>query len=483
MKNFWIVFFASCAAFLAPHPFAPWAAPPAAPNSAAPATTCAALEWYVMPLAGGMPQTLGAAVKDSAQPMVIYVFTQDTPKAAEALAELAGLPPSQYRGIAVALGVESERAGIAQWVARLSLPPTLPVYLAQAPAAQTTVLPLIILCSPDGVELRRQRGWSKGIRKMMTLADTPVPIASAAGAPKNAGPPPAAGSPAVPGIPAGAAASSATVASLPKTTSSLMVDLLNALDAPPTKTAFLALREGENYEEALGNGVKLKMIRIKGGTFEMGSPASEIGRYNNEGPQHKVELDGFWMGETEVTQAQFLVVMRKHSSQWKSADFPAGQVSWEDAAKFCEALTTRTNFLNLAYRLPTEAQWEYACRAGSKAKFWFGNIDSDLAAFDWVAPDSNGTPHPVKTRRANPWGLFDMYGNVSEWCLDWYADSYAGGNQKNPGGPDTGMERVIRGGSASDSASRCRSAKRNRSFSSMSYSITGFRVTASLTKN
>jgi formylglycine-generating enzyme required for sulfatase activity len=161
----------------------------------------------------------------------------------------------------------------------------------------------------------------------------------------------------------------------------------------------------------------------------------------------------FWLGRTEVTQAQWQAIMGGNPSNFKGEDLPVDNVSWDDAMEFCRKLTERERAAGhlpkgYAYTLPTEAQWEYACRAGTT-----GDHAGDLDVLAWYNRNSGGTPHPVGTKQVNEWGLYDMEGNVWELCADWL-DDYPGGDVTNPKGPSwsLGDARVIRGGSWANSA-------------------------------
>jgi len=216
--------------------------------------------------------------------------------------------------------------------------------------------------------------------------------------------------------------------------------------------------ERKNYIEDLGGGVKLEMVWIPAGTFEMGSPSSEEGRFNNQSPVHTVELDGFWMGKFEVTQAQWQSFMNNNPSYFKGDNLPVEQVSWDDAMEFCEKLSDKTG---KKYTLPTEAQWEYACRAGSKSRFCFGDSDSSLGDYAWYSANSYFWTHPVGQKNPNAWGLYDMYGNVFEWCLDYYDENYYSKSpSKNPVNMNSSSYRVLRGGSSFNNPEYCRSAYR-----------------------
>jgi formylglycine-generating enzyme required for sulfatase activity len=215
--------------------------------------------------------------------------------------------------------------------------------------------------------------------------------------------------------------------------------------------------------------VSISLVRIEGGTFTMGSPSNEPERFSDEGPQHQVTLSAFYMGKYQVTQAEYQSVMGTNPSYFKGSNLPVEQVSWYDAAEFCNRLSqsegltpaytingtnVTCNWNANGYRLPTEAEWEYACRAGTTTTFSTGNnITTSQANYDGNYPYNNnatgiyrGTTTPVGSFASNPWGLYDMHGNVWEWCWDWYG-SYSSGAQNNPRGPVSGGDRVVRGGS------------------------------------
>ncbi len=229
----------------------------------------------------------------------------------------------------------------------------------------------------------------------------------------------------------------------------------------------------------------LGMVFIQPGTFTMGSATGGA----DEKPQTHVTLGkGFWIGKTEVTQTQWEAVMGTTAAQqrdkvnreWalrgEGRDFPIYYVNWDEAMDFCRKLTEREHAADrlpdgLAYTLPTEAQWEYACRAGTTE-----NHAGTLEAMAWYGSDKGGQTHPVAQKQANAWGLFDMHGNVREWCLDWYQDHLPGGNVVDPVGPASGPTRVTRGGSWVSPARDCRSAARFGSPPALRQGSLGFRL-------
>jgi formylglycine-generating enzyme required for sulfatase activity len=226
------------------------------------------------------------------------------------------------------------------------------------------------------------------------------------------------------------------------------------------------------------------MVRINGGTFQMGSNKG----YTDEKPVHTVTISSFYMGKYEVTQKEYQEIMGTNPSNFKGDNLPVEKVSWFDAVEHCNKLSQREgltpaytiNGTNVTwnrnangYRLPTEAEWEYACRAGTPTAYNTGAGISDSTG--WYNANSGSTSHPVGQKPANRWGLHDMHGNVMEWCWDWYG-SYSKGAQTDPWGASSGSNRVIRGGNWLDSAENVRSANRYDSYPSDRYSYIGFRL-------
>ena len=190
------------------------------------------------------------------------------------------------------------------------------------------------------------------------------------------------------------------------------------------------------------NSVGMVLVPIPAGEFQMGSPESEPDR-DVEETQHLVKITkAYYLGAYEVTQEQYEKVMGNNPSNSKGDAKPVEMVSWNDAVMFCQKLSEKEG---VEYRLPTEAEWEYACRAGTSTGYSFGDDDSQLRKYAWYSGNSNA-PHAVGQKLPNVWGLFDMHGNVWEWCQDWYGDY---GNEKvviDPTGPASGIYRVLRGG-------------------------------------
>jgi formylglycine-generating enzyme required for sulfatase activity len=174
-----------------------------------------------------------------------------------------------------------------------------------------------------------------------------------------------------------------------------------------------------SFTEDLGGGAELEMVWVPGGSFRMGSIDGQI----DERPAHEVTLNGFWIGKYQVTQAQYQAIMGSNPSRYKGSRNPVELVSWDGATEFCRKLSKSTG---KKYTLPSEAQWEYACRAGCQGKFCFGDSESDFGNYAWWGGNSDDMTHPVGEKRPNRFGLYDMHGNVCEWCLDWYHDNYEG---------------------------------------------------------
>ncbi|MBL8868730.1 MAG: SUMF1/EgtB/PvdO family nonheme iron enzyme [Planctomycetaceae bacterium] len=214
--------------------------------------------------------------------------------------------------------------------------------------------------------------------------------------------------------------------------------------------------------QSLTNSIDMEFRLIQPGTFTMGSPTSEVGRLSKE-TQHEVTLSRpYYLGVYEVTQEQYEKVMGTNPSSFKGTRHPVEMVSWEDAKEFIAKLNSLSaeQSAGREYRLPTEAEWEHACRAGSKAGYSFGDDASALGKYGWFADNSGSKTHPVGEKQPNSWGLHDMHGNVYEWCEDWYG-SYPAGAVIDPTGPSVDFRRVSRGGSWYSGAAYCRSASRN----------------------
>ena len=249
-------------------------------------------------------------------------------------------------------------------------------------------------------------------------------------------------------------------------------------------TSATVTRSGDNMVLSVG-GVSYTMVYVQGGTFTMGA-TSEQGReaYDDENPAHSVTLSSYYMGETEVTQALWQAVMGttvsqqrdKANKEWtlcgEGGNLPMYYISWDE----CQEFVNRLNSLTCQqFRLPTEAQWEYAARGGAKSRGYKYSGSNDIGSVAWYRDNSSLKTHPVKTKQPNELGLYDMNGNVNEWCQDWYG-LYSSGSQTNPTGASSGSDRVCRGDSWSDSAGGCRVSRRNYNTPSGRLSILGLRL-------
>lgn len=200
----------------------------------------------------------------------------------------------------------------------------------------------------------------------------------------------------------------------------------------------------------------IAFIKIPSGSFNMGSDETA----NDERPMHKVKIESFYLMKTELTQAIWKTIMGNNPSNFKGDDLPVESISWEEVQEFILRLNIKDPGKN--YRLPTEAEWEYACRAGTNSLFYNGDMESDLESIAYYSNNSGNKTFPVGTKRANEWDLYDLTGNVWEWCSDWYHDNYFGAPSDGKSW-DTpiGENRVIRGGSLGTDFYNCRSTKRN----------------------
>jgi len=220
----------------------------------------------------------------------------------------------------------------------------------------------------------------------------------------------------------------------------------------------------------------VELVRIPSGTFMMGSPESEEERYDVESPQHEVTISEFYLGRYPVTNEEYGRYLKANPQfeeprYWDDTKYnqprqPVIGVSWHDAQAYC---------VWAGGRLPTEAEWEYACRAGTTTRFWSGDTEADLDRAGWYKGNTGGKLHPVGEKEPNPFGLYDMHGNVWEWCTDWFG-KYGKGREVDPQGPDEGGRRVLRGGSWIDRAWFCRSASRDWSHPGSRSGIFGFRL-------
>jgi formylglycine-generating enzyme required for sulfatase activity len=252
--------------------------------------------------------------------------------------------------------------------------------------------------------------------------------------------------------------------------------------------------KGQFYPEALSDNGNLDMVFIKGGTFTMGSPEDEAERLDREGPQHDVTLPDFFMGKYQVTQEQWQIVstypqvnveMKPNPSSFKGKNLPVEQVSWHEAVEFCDRLSQHSG---RTYSLPSEAQWEYACRGGTTTPFAFGHtLSTDLANYNGNSTYAEGPKGEYRKQTiavgcfpANAFGLYDMHGNVYEWCLDHWHDSYEGapidGTAWLEKSSDADAARIMRGGTWIGSPRWCRSAYRVNDAAGARFGNLGFRV-------
>jgi formylglycine-generating enzyme required for sulfatase activity len=290
----------------------------------------------------------------------------------------------------------------------------------------------------------------------------------------------------------------------------LMLMMVTAVFATSLSSAEAVMAQSE---KEITNSIGMKLVLIPKGTFQMGSPIEEEGADDDE-KQHQVTISkDYYLGATEVTQGQYEQVMGINLSNVQkpvirksdSSMYPVERVSWKDAVEFCKRLSAlpEEKQAGRVYRLPTEAEWEYACRAGSKTAYGFGASSKSLGDYAWFGNNSGSkeldsdallakmktnpqeyldtllsacATHPVGEKKPNAWGLYDMHGNVKEWCSDWYGD-YPKGAVNDPTGSKVGLFRVFRGGSwTSVEAAYCRSAFRLSYVPSLRDYDVGFRV-------
>ena len=222
------------------------------------------------------------------------------------------------------------------------------------------------------------------------------------------------------------------------------------------------------------NGVSFDMVKVEGGTFTMGATAEQTGVFGDEKPTHQVTLPSYYIGKTEVTQELWQAVMGSNPSNFTGTNLPVEKVSWDDCKTFIAKLNALTG---KNFRLPTEAEWEFAARGGNKSrgyKYCGSNTLSDVA---WYVDNSDNKTHPVAAKAPNELGIYDMSGNVLEWCNDWYSSSYyTSESQTNPTGPDSGSSRVRRGGSWNSSENTCRVSYRGNNTPSFRYNYLGLRL-------
>ena len=225
-----------------------------------------------------------------------------------------------------------------------------------------------------------------------------------------------------------------------------------------------------DYVENADCGLDMKMIRVDGGTFHMGAYDDD----KDAMPIHTVTLDGYFISECEITQSQWIALMGYNISNFTGVNHPVDNVSWDEALAFCRELSRITG---KHYTLPTEAQWEYAASGGKKSQGYVYSGSYSPGQVAWFKENNGVSSYPVKQAMPNELGLFDMSGNVLEWCMDWYdKDYYHYSPEQNPTGPAVGTQRVLRGGSWRGTATNCRVSHRRHSVPSHRSSSIGFRV-------
>ena len=253
------------------------------------------------------------------------------------------------------------------------------------------------------------------------------------------------------------------------------VDLSNISSASNASSSDNKSHASSNVLPITVKGVTFNMVKVDGGTFTMGATSEQVNPDKNEKPTHQVTLSSYYIGETEVTQALWTAVMGNNPSYFKGNKLPVEMVSWEDCQTFIGKLNDLTG---KRFRLPTEAEWEYAARGGNRSnhtQYSGGSMIDDVA---WYYGNSGSKTHSVKTKKPNELGLYNMSGNVWEWCQDWKG-SYSSNAQTNPTGPDSGSDRVFRGGTWSIFGWFCRSSFRGKSSPGYRYDTIGFRLALS----
>jgi len=232
--------------------------------------------------------------------------------------------------------------------------------------------------------------------------------------------------------------------------------------------------------QKITNSIGMDFVLIPAGSFKMGADPNFEESSPDETPRHRVSISkAFYLAKTEVTQEQWVAIMGSNPSEYKGRQNPVENVSWNDVQEFIRRLNAKEG--SNVYRLPTEAEWEYACRAGSTGTYSFGDDKGDLGTYAWFDENSGERTHPVATKRANAWGLYDMHGNVMEWVQDWYGETYYSSSPStDPRGPASGSTRVVRGGSWDFDAGFVLAAPRIRVAPGVRYAGLGFRLARSL---
>ncbi len=241
----------------------------------------------------------------------------------------------------------------------------------------------------------------------------------------------------------------------------------NYPDSPIIGKAEKHIQESTIFDES-------DFVLLPGGSFRMGSISGQV----NEKPVHIVEISPFKILKMEITQAQWQKVLERNPSKFKGENLPVENVSWDEIMEFIRRLNNINPGEN--YRLPSEAEWEYACKAGSESKYCFGDDEFKLIEYAWCRLNSEETTHTVMENKPNRWGLFDMHGNVSEWCADSYSKNYKGApNDGKAWIIKNNPEKVVRGGSCNDKAIYCTSSNRKSEYSWIKNKYIGFRLVKS----
>ncbi len=229
----------------------------------------------------------------------------------------------------------------------------------------------------------------------------------------------------------------------------------------------------EQNKSNVESDINIEMVYVEGGTFTMGCTSEQGGDcYNDEKSTHQVTISSFYIGKYEVTQAQWKEIMGSNPGSFKGDNLPVENVSWNDVQEFIRKLNAKTG---KTYRLPTEAEWEFAARGGNQSRHYQYSGSNTLGDVAWYYDNSGSKTHAVGSKRPNELGIYDMSGNVWEWCSDWYGD-YSSGSQTNPKGPNSGSSRMYRGGSWYGSAEFCRVANRGYYDPDFRYCSIGFRL-------
>lgn len=219
-------------------------------------------------------------------------------------------------------------------------------------------------------------------------------------------------------------------------------------------------------------GVTFTMMPVEGGTFMMGATGEQAGAEDDESPTHEVTLSNYYIGQTEVTQELWKAVTGSNWSKWQDAKLPVEQVSWNECQVFIRYLNELTG---KNFRLPTEAEWEFAARGGNKRMNYLYSGSNTISDMAWYSRNSDRQTHVVASKQPNELGIYDMSGNVDEWCQDWYGD-YSSEAQTNPTGPDSGTDRVYRGGCWDSGAAYCRTSNRSHHMPASTGTTLGLRL-------